>query len=140
MDLKNIIYLVLIIIISIICTYLLFYYKKINIFYFKIREKNKEEIIYEEIHCGNVSAFFDNKLNVYIISYVKDLEGIGRATNNIQFLMSPYKEEKLGEIIRTSMNNCKSSFPCNNKEIMHKLGFENWEDFSKGKKKRFLLK
>lgn len=69
-----------------------------------------------------------------VIAYAKDKYGIGRALENPQCLNAPYSPEKLGETIRSSMALYKKGLPCNSGELMKKLDFKDWKDFSKNRR------
>lgn len=88
----------------------------------------------EKIEDGNVSVFFDNSNNVTVIAYAKDKYGVGRAVEAPQCLNAPYSPEKLGEIIRKSMSLCKNGLPCTSSELMKKLDFRDWKEFSKNRR------
>jgi hypothetical protein len=88
----------------------------------------------KKIENGNVSVFFDSSNNVTVIAYAKDKYGVGRAVEAPQFLNAPYSPEKLGEIIRKSMSLCKNGLPCPSSELMKKLDFKDWKEFSKNRR------
>lgn len=88
----------------------------------------------EKIEGGNVSVFFDNSNNVTVIAYAKDKYGVGRAVEAPQCLNAPYSPEKLGELIRKSMSLCKNGLPCASSELMKRLDFRDWKEFSKNRR------
>ena len=92
---------------------------------------NDEDI---QIICGNISVFSDKDSKITIIPYVKDKYGAGRALPEIYYLKPPYKKAVFGQTIREAMNLCESGSPCTNNELMVKLGFLDWKEFSRGKK------
>jgi len=47
---------------------------------------------------------------------------------------APYSAERLGKAVRKAMNGCLTGTPCNNAELMAILEFNDWKDFSKGKR------
>lgn len=88
----------------------------------------------QAISCGSVSVFFDEDKNITIIPYVKDKYGTGRATENIRYLNYPYNTEKLGNSVRSAMMSCSGASHCKGNDLMNKLGFSSWKDFSAGKR------
>ncbi|HEX3028878.1 MAG TPA: hypothetical protein VHT34_06160 [Clostridia bacterium] len=86
------------------------------------------------IDTGNVSVFFDRNENAVIIPYVKDKFGVGRATTDVQFLNKPYNSQTLGGTLRRAMISGSASEACSDRELMDKLGFRGWKDFSEGKR------
>lgn len=98
----------------------------------KHRKKRKSGCT--SINCGSVSVYFDNEDNVIIIPYVKDRFGVGRATSGVSILRKGLKPGKLGQLLRASMLYCRNAEFCTDKELMSRLGYQNWRDFSEGKR------
>lgn len=98
------------------------------------KRKDSSPPFKDKIEGGSISVFFDNSNNVTVIAYAKDKYGVGRAVENPQYLKAPYTTEKLGEIIRRSMALCKNGVTCNSSEIMEKLDYKDWKDFSKNRR------
>ncbi|MDP4095115.1 MAG: hypothetical protein Q8920_17390 [Bacillota bacterium] len=121
-------YLIYILLISLfVTTSLLLFLKRRN-------NKNVEEKAHRMIMAGNVSVFFDETGSVTIIPYVKNNYGIGKAVAQPVMLCYPYKSDKLGEAIRTAMKLCENGIPGTDAELMGKLNFRDWKDFSRNKR------
>lgn len=88
----------------------------------------------DPVRGGNVSIFFDKAGNVVVIPYVKDKFGMGKATTSVQFLKQPYSPQGLGALLRSALNGCLTGIPCENRELMARLGALDWNRFSEGKK------
>lgn len=86
------------------------------------------------IECGYISVFFDTGRNITIVPYVKNNLGIGKAISEPRMLQSPYEPNALGRLVRASMEACNNAFPGTDEELMGKLGFRRWNDFSEDKK------
>jgi len=100
----------------------------------KIKEHIAEQKKPEPIKCGNISVLFDQDMNVTIIPYAKDKYGRGKAVGGPQFLAQPYKPEALGRIVRYSMKLCEGGVTCTDNELMSRLSFKGWKEFSEGKR------
>ena len=98
------------------------------------KKKDKKNLRHEPVCCGNVSVFFDDDGNVTIIPYVKNKYGIGKAIANPAFLSHPYKAETLGKLVRASMKLCENGSAGTDEELMSKLNYRNWKEFSEGKR------
>lgn len=92
--------------------------------------KRKQKLI----DYGSVSVFFDKHRNAVVIPYVRDLFGSGRAAPGLQFLKNTYTEEQLGHAVRASMLSCRGAVPLGDRELMKKLNYTSWREFSKGRK------
>jgi hypothetical protein len=97
-------------------------------------KRKKGKVIYTPINCGSVSVFFDEEDNAIFIPYKKDRFGMGRATSGVLVLDKVLKLQKLGEMLRTAMLYYSRAEICTDKEIMSRLGYQNWKDFSEGKR------
>ncbi len=86
------------------------------------------------IECGYISVFFDATRNITIIPYVKNKLGVGKAISEPRMLQSPYEANALGRLVRASMEACSNAFPGTDEELMGRLGFLKWVDFSADKK------
>ncbi len=100
----------------------------------KSNKKNNGNFSPNPADSGNASVFFDRGNNVTVISYVKDMFGMGRATGSPVFLEAPYSMEKLGHSVRAAMRKCEGGVPCSDIKLMSHLGFEGWRQFSAGKR------
>lgn len=109
----------------------------IGYLYKKWKDENNK-LLSEKIDIiahGNISIFIDNLQNIYIIPYVKDDNGIGKAIKDSPIiLITPYDHEKLGKVIRSALKLCKNSTPSNDRELMSKLGTNDWKNFSSDKR------
>ncbi len=107
----------------------------ISIFFIKKgKSQNDSKNSNKPIECGYISVFFDAGRNITIIPYVKNNLGIGKAISEPRMLQSPYEANTLGRLVRTSMEACNNAFPGTDEELMGKLGFRRWNDFSEDKK------
>ncbi|MCX7746747.1 MAG: hypothetical protein N2645_07640 [Clostridia bacterium] len=95
---------------------------------------NRSKKVYPEIKSGNISIFFDERNNVSIIPYVKDKYGAGRAISNLQTKNFPYTANQLGALIRYAMKLCEDGKPCSNQELMVKLNYPTWKEFTRDKR------
>ncbi|RCX16589.1 hypothetical protein DFR58_11085 [Anaerobacterium chartisolvens] len=100
----------------------------------KSYEKNNANFSSNPENFGNVSVFFDRHNNVTVISYVKDMCGMGRATGSPMFLNMPYNSCILGQSVRAAMRKCEGGVPCSDTKLMANLGFKGWREFSDGKR------
>lgn len=100
----------------------------------KIREHGAAKHADQLIQCGNVSVLFDRDENVTVIPYVKDKFGRGRAVGSPQMLKAAYSLSKLGKAVRDTMKLCQCGIPCTDEELMSKLNFRGWKEFSEGKR------
>lgn len=98
------------------------------------REKQHRQKVQMPISGGNVSVFFGRDNHVVAIPYVKDKFGVGRAVIEVQFLRAPYKAETLGHMVRYALSLCKNGVPSRPDELMSRLGFNDWKEFSLGKR------
>ena len=85
------------------------------------------------VNGGNISIFVDKQENVTIIPYVADLFGAGKATSNVSVLCQPYKAGKLGAAIRNSLASCHNGKPTGSLQLMEKLQYHSWKEFSEDK-------
>lgn len=100
----------------------------------KKRKAGEEDLAVQNITGGNISIFFDKSNNVTIIPYAKDKYGVGRAVGEPLFLNWPFNAHELGGKARNAMNMCSEGVPSSNEHLMHKLGYKDWKDFSKGRR------
>ena len=100
----------------------------------KIRNRGKGKVSRKSIRCGNISMLFDKSGNVVIIPDVKDKFGAGRALDTPAFLDVPYNAAKLGQAVLCSMKLCESGTPGSDGELMSRLGFIGWKEFSEGRR------
>lgn len=98
------------------------------------RRSTRPDVSCKPVEAGNISIFFDKQGNATIIPYVADLFGDGKATTDIMILHQPYKPANLGAAIRNSLASCRSSKPTGSAQLMEKLQFRGWKEFSEGKK------
>ena len=88
----------------------------------------------EPIKYGNISVLFDRDKNVVIIPYVKDLSGMGKATDKPTILNYPYSKEELGATVRLNMKKCQKGVPISDSQFVNYLGSKGWKEFSEGKR------
>lgn len=88
----------------------------------------------ESITGGSISIFFDRDKNAVIIPYTRNKYGVGKAIGEVIFVKAPYSLEKLGSSVRSGMKLCSSNLSSSNAELMSKLGYISWKDFSEGRK------
>ena len=100
----------------------------------RMKKRKKGNIKPPCIEAGNIGAFFDKEKNVSIIPYVMDKYGMGRATGDIVLLSYPFQAERLGNAMRKAMSMCNNGVACKDEELMSKLGFRGWKEFSEGKR------
>jgi hypothetical protein len=98
---------------------------------FKSRNEGKKKR--EIITGGSISLFFDI-LNVTVICYSLDKLGVGRAAGKPQYLKAPYKPERLGALVRYSLQLCKKPSAASDSELLKTLGQANWKSFTEGRK------
>jgi len=100
----------------------------------KIRKKSKINAGMQPIRGGSISIFFDRMENVTIIPHVKDKYGSGKATADVELIKKPYSAQKLGSVVRQSMNRCIKGVTCENRELFEKLQSYDWVQFTEGKR------
>lgn len=88
----------------------------------------------EPVSCGNVSVLFDRDMNVTVIPYMKDKYGVGKPIPAPQFFKYPYTSEKLGELLRNSLNLCRKGSPGSGQELMARLNSTDWVEFCEDKR------
>lgn len=89
------------------------------------------------VTSGYLSILFDRGRNVIFLPYVRDMSGYGRAVSDPLaplMLNVPYESSKLGALARKGLKMCEGAIPGSDEELMQKLNFRNWKDFSEGKR------
>lgn len=104
-------------------------------------DKVKKKSIFDEpsgdsgpVDCGSISILFDADKNAYIIPYVKDLHGEGKAAAIPKVLAVPYSMDALGAEIKNKMRLCKKGIPLSDREFVKSIGNMGWKEFSEGKR------
>ncbi|HOV27001.1 MAG TPA: hypothetical protein PK566_11660 [Pseudobacteroides sp.] len=97
----------------------------------KNKIKNKK---YKIVQTGFASIFFGRNNNIIIIPYAKDIEGKGRAMDNIVYFDGPIPPHQLGEAIRQTIEVDKDVYPFTDKELIKELQVKEWSEFTQGKR------
>ena len=83
---------------------------------------------------GNVSVFTDKKGNIDIIPFSLDKLKRGKASEYPLSLKTPYTAAELGASVRKGLLLSSSGKMLESEELMKRLGFYAWKDYSAGKK------
>ena len=94
------------------------------------KRKKKKKTAVPGINYGNVSVFFDENNNAFVIPYSKDKHGVGRAVGRPMFLKAPYNPLVLGQTVRSSMSLCKKRKAYPDTKLMSSLKCKDWSEFS----------
>ncbi|KNY25108.1 hypothetical protein [Pseudobacteroides cellulosolvens] len=95
------------------------------------KNQNKK---YKIVQTGFASIFFGRNNSIVIIPYAKDIEGKGRAMDNIIYIDSPIPPHQLGEAIRQTIEVDSDVHPFTDKELIKELQVKEWSEFTQGKR------
>ncbi len=105
--------------------------KKEKSFFGNNKNQNKK---YKIVQTGFASIFFGRNNSIVIIPYAKDIEGKGRAMDNIIYIDSPIPPHQLGEAIRQTIEVDSNVHPFTDKELIKELQVKEWSEFTQGKR------
>lgn len=114
----------------VICIVALFLYIRI----LSNSKKNTDDREEFQIVNGNVSVFMDKRGNIDIIPFSLDRLKVGKASEYPLSLKSPFTASELGASVRKGLLLSSSGKRLESEDLMKKLGFYTWKDYSAGKK------
>ncbi|HEY9061506.1 MAG TPA: hypothetical protein VIO64_13515 [Pseudobacteroides sp.] len=95
------------------------------------KNQNKK---YKVVQTGFASIFFSRNNSIIIIPYAKDIEGKGRAMDNIIYIDGPILPHQLGEAVRQAVEIDSNVYPFTDKELVKKLEVKEWCEFTQGRR------
>ncbi len=97
--------------------------------------KNKEtKNDNKKVEGGSTSIFFDKDENAIFLPYANDIRGVGRAVDGPVFIKSKADEQILGQALRKVMEMSMANKPLSNQDLMDRLKYKGWKEFSSGKR------